>query len=105
MYRAGLLVCGVCLLGILVIGIGSSIVMAQSGFRTIPVDTEGPYTAVSGPVEQGDSGFWRAPYVPTGRYGVSGPVEQGDSGFLYAMRVPVSRYGISGPVEQGDSGF
>ena len=60
---------------------------------------------ISGPVEQGDAGFYRAPYVPVGETGMSGPIEQGDTGFWRSPYVPVGKTGTSGPVEQGDAGF
>ena len=55
---------------------------AQTG-SSIEVESgwSSPYRGVSGPVEQGDTGFFRAPYAPVGETGVSGPVEQGDAGF------------------------
>lgn len=90
-----LLVYGMCLLGILVIGIGATIAMAQSVTAPVPVEPVGPYTAVSGPVEQGDTAFWRLPYLPVGRYGVSGPVEQGDTGFKQVISSQESR--LPGP--------
>jgi hypothetical protein len=73
--------------------------------REVPPGELGPYTRISGPVEQGDTGFWHAPYVPVGKTGISGPVEQGDMAAVRSAHVSTGQTGVSGPVEQGDAGF
>ncbi len=92
------------LTAVLVLGLSAAIVAGQGDTSPVP----GPLasrTGVSGPIEQGDTGYWRSPYLPTGKWGVSGPVEQGDSGFWRVLQVGAGRTGISGPIEQGDTGY
>jgi hypothetical protein len=92
------------LTAVLVLGLSAAIVAGQGDTSPVP----GPLasrTGVSGPIEQGDTGYWRSPYLPTGRWGVSGPVEQGDSAFWRAFHVPVGKTGISGPIEQDMFGW
>jgi hypothetical protein len=86
----------------IVVMLGSAFVAAQNIVREEAASSR---TGVSGPIEQGDFGFFHAAYVPVSATGISGPVEQGDFGFVRAAYLPVGRYGVSGPVEQGDTGF
>ena len=86
--------------------LGLSAINTEQAGNSTEVNAETSFfSGVSGPVEQGDMGFWHAPYVLVSSTGVSGPVEQGDAGFYHSPYVMPSSAGISGPVEQGDVGF
>ena len=84
--------------------LGSALVIAQGPSNTISQDLPTGRTGVSGPVEQGDFGFFRAAYRMS-EVNVGGPIEQGDTGFYHSPNLPAGMHGISGPVEQGDLAF
>ena len=102
------LVVGLCLIAIFAVVAGTSsdneVSVAASNVTTSDMRHD---AGVSGPVEQGDTGFGALAFPSLWRdAGVSGPVEQGDTGFGALAFPSLWRdAGVSGPVEQGDTGF
>lgn len=92
---------GLAVVAVIVV-LGSTFTAAQ---EIVKEEAASSRTGISGPIEQGDFGFYRAAFVPVSGAGISGPAEHGDLAIYRAPYLPVGKYGVSGPVEQGDAGF